>query len=96
EYGPAPDPQAAPDQEGEAMVIGLPDEDITTWVDNTEFGGQKFDALAAHASQGDNIFFLRLGRERFTELMGVETFVRVQDPTGVALPEDDLFAGIVP
>ena len=74
--------------------IGLPDEDITTWVDVSEFGGQKFDALAAHASQGENIFFLKMGPERFTELMGVETFVRVQDPTGASVPENDLFAGL--
>lgn len=35
-----------------------------------------------------------MGKEKFTELMGVETFVRVQDTTGAALPEDDLFAGL--
>ncbi|WP_055591078.1 PIG-L family deacetylase [Streptacidiphilus griseoplanus] len=81
--------------EGAAMPeIGLPDEEITTWVDTTAFGGQKFDALAAHASQGENIFFLRMGKERFTQLMGVETFVRVRDTTGAPLPEDDLFAGL--
>jgi LmbE family N-acetylglucosaminyl deacetylase len=74
--------------------FGLPDEEITTWVDTSAFGGQKFDALAAHASQSENIFFLRLGRERFTELMGMETFVRVHDSTGATTPEDDLFAGL--
>ncbi|MFG3224593.1 PIG-L family deacetylase [Kitasatospora sp. NPDC048194] len=74
--------------------IGLPDEEVTTWVDTTAFGGQKYDALAAHASQGENIFFLRMGKERFTELMGVETFVRVQDTTGAPVPENDLFAGL--
>ncbi|MDX2678017.1 PIG-L family deacetylase [Streptomyces sp. NY05-11A] len=74
--------------------IGLPDEEITTWVDTTAFGAQKFDALAAHASQGENIFFLRMGQAKFTELMGVETFVRVQDTTGAAVPENDLFAGL--
>jgi LmbE family N-acetylglucosaminyl deacetylase len=87
-----PEPDSA---EAEAIAeIGLPDEEITTWVDTTEFGGQKFDALAAHASQGENIFFLKMGQERFTELMGVETFVRVRDTTGAALPENDLFAGL--
>ncbi|ACU76240.1 LmbE family protein [Catenulispora acidiphila DSM 44928] len=81
--------------EAEAMPeIGLPDEEITTWVDVSKFGGQKFDALAAHASQGENIFFLKMGPERFTDLMGVETFVRVQDSTGAAVPENDLFAGL--
>jgi LmbE family N-acetylglucosaminyl deacetylase len=85
-----------PDSEApvELPDIGLPDDEISTWVDTTEFGGQKFDALAAHASQGENIFFLKMGRERFTDLMGVETFVRVRDTTGAALPEKDLFAGL--
>ena len=84
-----PDADAA-----EVPPIGLPDEEITTWVDTSAFGAQKFDALAAHASQGENIFFLRMGRERFTELMGMETFVRVRDSPGATLPEDDLFAGL--
>ena len=74
--------------------IGAPDEQITTWVDVTEFGEQKFDALAAHASQSENIFFLRMGKPLFTQMMGVETFIRVHDTTGAALPEDDLFAGL--
>ncbi|MBD0676536.1 PIG-L family deacetylase [Streptomyces sp. CBMA156] len=92
-------PEAGSADAGSAAVdaippIGLPDEEVTTWVDTTEFGGLKFDALAAHASQGENIFFLKMGKERFTELMGVETFVRVKDPTGSALPENDLFAGL--
>jgi LmbE family N-acetylglucosaminyl deacetylase len=85
-----PDPATDPP----APEIGLPDGEITTWVDTTAFGGQKFDALATHASQTDNIFFLRMGKERFTEMMGMETFVRVRDTTGADLPEDDLFAGL--
>jgi LmbE family N-acetylglucosaminyl deacetylase len=74
--------------------FGLPDEEISTWVDTQAFGRQKFDAMAAHASQSDNIVFLRMGLEKFTELMGVETFSRVRDVTGSPLPEDDLFAGL--
>jgi LmbE family N-acetylglucosaminyl deacetylase len=86
---------AQPDGEGAQLPpIGLPDEEISTWVDARDFGGHKFDALLAHASQGENIFFLRMGKERFTELMGVETFVRVRDTTGAELPERDLFAGL--
>ncbi len=102
EYGSDWDePDSAPaqaDSAGGSMEpgpeIGLPDNEITTWVDTTAFGGQKFDALAAHASQGDNIVFLKMGRERFTQVMGMETFVRVRDHTDAALPEDDLFAGL--
>ncbi|HEX4729499.1 MAG TPA: PIG-L family deacetylase [Jatrophihabitans sp.] len=82
------------DEDGPLSEVGLPDEEITTWLDTRAYGGQKYDALAAHASQSENIFFLRMGRERFTELMGIETFVRVQDRTGAAIPEDDLFAGL--
>ncbi|CAN5616651.1 PIG-L family deacetylase [soil metagenome] len=88
--------EPAPSSDEPALEIGLPDDEITTWVDTREFGGQKFDALAAHASQSENIFFLRMGRERFTEMMGVETFVRVSDSTGAPLPENDLFAGLRP
>jgi LmbE family N-acetylglucosaminyl deacetylase len=76
------------------IQIGLPDEEITTWVDVTAYGAQKFAALEAHASQSENIFFLQMGVERFTELMGVETFLRVRDHTDAALPEPDLFAGL--
>jgi len=86
----APEPSA----ERSGPPLGLPDDEVTTWVDVSAFGGQKFDALAAHASQSDNIVFLRLGRDRFRELMGVETFVRVRDTTGTPVPEDDLFAGL--
>ncbi|GHJ54086.1 GlcNAc-PI de-N-acetylase [Nonomuraea sp. TT08I-71] len=84
-----------PDGPSEEMPqLGLPDGEITTWVDTSAYGGQKFESLAAHASQAENIFFLQLGQDRFTELMGVETFVRVRDTTGAPTPEDDLFAGL--
>lgn len=87
---PEPDPAEA----AALADIGLPDDEITTWVDTTPYSDQKFDALAAHASQGENIFFLRMGKERFAELMGRETFLRVRDTTGAPTPEDDLFAGL--
>ena len=78
----------------ELPPIGLPDDQITTWVDTTGVSDQKYDALAAHASQGDGTVFLGLGRDRFARLMGIEAFVRVQDTTGVPIPENDLFAGL--
>ncbi|MGV9212256.1 PIG-L family deacetylase [Micromonospora sp. RB23] len=85
---------AEPDESSDMPELGLPDDEITTWVDTRAQGPQKFAALAAHASQTENIFFLQLGQERFTELMGVETFVRVRDTTDAPVPEDDLFAGL--
>jgi LmbE family N-acetylglucosaminyl deacetylase len=83
-----------PDSDIDLTEMGVPDEDVSAWVDVSAYGGQKFDALAAHASQGENIFFLRMGKEKFTDLMGTETFVRVGDTTGAPTPEDDLFAGL--
>jgi LmbE family N-acetylglucosaminyl deacetylase len=74
--------------------FGLPDDEISTWVDARAFGQAKFDAMAAHASQSDNVVFLSMGPEKFTEMMGIETFSRVGDTTGTPLPEDDLFAGL--
>jgi LmbE family N-acetylglucosaminyl deacetylase len=85
-----PDPASSDPQ----PEMGVPDEQITTWVDISAYGRQKFEALEAHASQSENIFFLRMGAARFTELMGTETFVRVRDHTHAAVPEDDLFAGL--
>lgn len=81
-------------EEADAPPMGLPDDQISTWVDTSAVTGQKFDALAAHASQSDGAFFLGLGKEGFARLMGTETYVRVQDTTGAALPETDLFAGL--
>jgi LmbE family N-acetylglucosaminyl deacetylase len=83
------------DEPGEPMPeIGLPDEEISTWVDVSAVVGRKRQALAAHASQEDAAFFLRIPEELFARAMGTEHFVRVQDTTGAALPEDDLFAGL--
>jgi LmbE family N-acetylglucosaminyl deacetylase len=74
--------------------FGTPDELITTAVDCTAVADRKFASLAAHASQSDNIFFLRMGEELFATIMGSESFVRVQDSTEAPIPEDDLFAGL--
>jgi LmbE family N-acetylglucosaminyl deacetylase len=81
-----------PGADGAGPEMGLPDDEVTTWVDARDYAQQKFDALAAHASQSDNIFFLKMGLERFREQMGIETFVRVDDPAATQ-HEEDLFAG---
>jgi LmbE family N-acetylglucosaminyl deacetylase len=74
--------------------FGTPDELITTTVDCSAVAARKYASLGAHASQSDNIFFLQMGQELFTSLMGSESFVRAVDSTGAAVPEDDLFAGL--
>jgi len=74
--------------------VGTPDELITTTVDVSAVAGRKYASLAAHASQSDNIFFLQMGEELFSQVMGSESFVRVMDTTEAPVPEDDLFAGL--
>ena len=83
-----------PGEEPDRPDVGAADDEITTWVDIKDYTAQKYGSLAAHASQGENIFFLQLGLEKFTELMGTETFIRVRDTTNAPLPEKDLFDGL--
>jgi LmbE family N-acetylglucosaminyl deacetylase len=73
---------------------GTPDEEVTTIVDVSVYAGQKFESLQCHASQSENIFFLKMGPDIFGEMMGREAFVRAFDRTGATVPEDDLFAGL--
>lgn len=84
-----------PEEEiGTEVEVGTPDELITTWVDTTAFVQRKYDALAAHASQSENIGFLAMGVDVFGEFFGTETFVRVQPAPVPGEREDDLFAGL--
>jgi LmbE family N-acetylglucosaminyl deacetylase len=78
----------------DAQPMGVPDEQVTAWVDTSAVADRKYDALAAHSSQSDGAFFLNMGKEKFAKLMGMETYIRVQDATGASTPEDDLFAGL--
>jgi LmbE family N-acetylglucosaminyl deacetylase len=74
--------------------FGAEDGDIAAWIDVSAVVGRKWDALSAHASQRDTIFMLDMGREMFTETMGVEPYLRAADRTGSPIPESDLFAGL--
>jgi LmbE family N-acetylglucosaminyl deacetylase len=67
---------------------------ITTTVDITAVASRKRDALAAHASQLDQSWWVRLPEDAFGEVFGQETFIRAEDRTGAPVPEDDLFAGL--
>ena len=78
----------------DAERFGSPDEDVAASIDCREYATAKRDALAAHASQQDNIFFLRIPMPDFTEMFGREEFVRWRDPTNSLTPEDDLFTGL--
>jgi LmbE family N-acetylglucosaminyl deacetylase len=91
-------PEASEEDE---FRIGLPDEEITTWIDVRDHVERKYKALASHASQPDNAFFMRLDLTEYTRFFGVETFSLVRDTTDVRDPsgrsrlrETDLFAGL--
>ncbi len=73
--------------------FGSADEDIAASIDCSAYAAMKREALAAHSSQSDNIFFLNFSLPVFTELFGTEEFVRGHDPMNGPLPEDDLFFG---
>ena len=93
------EPPTGEDGDGEEVTgpreeWGTPDELVTTFVDVTAETDRKFDSLLAHASQSDNIFFIRMGREAFSEMMAFESFTRAVDRTDAPVPEDDLFAGL--
>ena len=72
--------------------FGAPDEAIGATIDCTEHAPTKRASLAAHVSQAENIFFLKLPMELFTSVFGTEEFIRVRPETSGV--ETDLFAGL--
>jgi len=74
--------------------FGSPDEAIAATIDCRGQVDAKRAALGAHASQSENIFFLRLPVSRFSEMFGTEEFLRLRDPADGPTPETDLFAGL--
>jgi N-acetyl-1-D-myo-inositol-2-amino-2-deoxy-alpha-D-glucopyranoside deacetylase len=81
-------------EEGPREEWGTPDEEITTTVDVSAYTDRKYESLECHASQAENIFFLKMGKDVFGQLMGEESYVRAVDRSGAPVPEDDLFAGL--
>ncbi|WP_395110794.1 PIG-L family deacetylase [Actinomadura sp. SCN-SB] len=74
--------------------IGVPDEAITSVVDVSPFVERKRKALEAHASQGENIFILRLPEDARRMVLGQETFTRKLSRVSVPDREEDLFEGL--
>ena len=72
--------------------LGTPDELISAVIDVSSATDAKYDALAAHASQMAESFFLKMDRQQFKEVMGTEWFRRVTNPQNVGVVTD-IFAG---
>jgi LmbE family N-acetylglucosaminyl deacetylase len=85
-----PEPETSEEEE---FHMGTPDDEISATIDVRAVAGAKFDALEAHASQMGDSFWMKMGRERFAEVMGTEWFVRVTNPMHVEGNVTDIFAG---
>jgi LmbE family N-acetylglucosaminyl deacetylase len=83
------------DPEAERMAIES-EARITTTIDIRPVLSRKRDALFAHSSQIQDSFFSKLPESVTETAFGDEFFIRAQDSTGAAVPEDDLFAGLRP
>jgi N-acetyl-1-D-myo-inositol-2-amino-2-deoxy-alpha-D-glucopyranoside deacetylase len=79
----------------EDVVLGTPDEAITTAVDVRPWLERKLAALRCHASQlGPDSFFLNVPDDLAEVAYGTEWFVRHRTDVPAPTPEDDLFAGV--
>jgi LmbE family N-acetylglucosaminyl deacetylase len=64
-------------QTDDGNPFGMPESDLTTFVDVSEFVGAKRASMKAHASQiSDTSFFLQMPDEVFAALFGTEWFIR--------------------
>ncbi|MDE3008225.1 MAG: PIG-L family deacetylase [Acidobacteriota bacterium] len=92
--GREPEPEFEPaNEDGDEINMGTPDDQIDVAVDVRAVADAKFDALAAHASQIGDSFWMKMGRERFREEMRFEWFVRAANPLGLSGLADDVFVG---
>lgn len=83
------------EQYEQAKDSGLPDEEVTTWIDVRESFEVKADAWRAHRSQiPDDWFFFSLPEPSRLEAMSHETFLRVFSRVDTPAEETDLFAGL--
>jgi LmbE family N-acetylglucosaminyl deacetylase len=79
--------------EEEEVPMGTPDDEISAAIDVSGVTDAKFDALAAHKSQLDDSFWIKMGREQFNQVMGTEWFIRITNPEHLEGCVNDIFAG---
>ncbi len=87
------EPDGPPMADGEPINMGTPDELIGAAIDVSSVTDAKYDALAAHASQMGDSFWLKMTKEEFQLAMGTEWFYRVTNPQGISGVVTDIFAG---
>jgi N-acetyl-1-D-myo-inositol-2-amino-2-deoxy-alpha-D-glucopyranoside deacetylase len=78
-----------------SLMRGIPDEEITTVVDVSEYVDRKRAAFAAHVSQNDpNSPWLTAGAQIFEAAFSREAYVLARGALGEEHPERDVFDGI--
>ena len=87
------EPEGPPMIDGEPLNMATPDDLIGATIDVSEVTGAKYDALAAHASQIGDSFWLKMSPEEFKSAMGTEWYVRVTNPRGLTGNVTDIFSG---
>ena len=87
------EPDGPPMVDGEPIRMGTPDELISAAIDVSSVTDAKYDALAAHASQIGDSFWMKMSKEEFQFAMGTEWFFRVTNPLGLDGVVTDIFAG---
>jgi LmbE family N-acetylglucosaminyl deacetylase len=81
--------EGSPPSPEEMATIGLPEAEITTFVDVARFVPDKLAAMRCHETQtGDMGFFLKMPEDRFRQAFGCEFYVRMRAPEGT--PNDHL------
>jgi LmbE family N-acetylglucosaminyl deacetylase len=83
-----------PPEIDEDSRFGSADEEIAATIDCHRQISQKREALMAHASQRENIPFLKMSLDVFDEFFGTEEYTRWQGPSSHLTPQDDLFSGL--
>ena len=82
-------------EESTIRITGTPDELVTTRVDVSPFVAKKRAAFQAHVSQNDpNSWFATMQDQIFEVAFGTEYYQLARGKPGMAIPEDDLFAGV--
>jgi len=87
------EPEGPPMLDGEELHMGTPDELISAAIDVSSVTDAKYDALAAHASQMGDSFWMKMSKDEFRQAMGTEWFVRVTNPRHLEGRVTDIFAG---
>lgn len=75
-------------------VPDTPDESVATVMDVRSFASQKQRAIAAHASQVDNLDLVTMDQKLFTLLFGIEYYQRAWSRHNAKGDDIDLFGGL--